>query len=164
LKSDKIISSISDSWVSNAFGKDAKYMIDLYHFDYIYLQNGIVKDDLSRFLNKVNKKFDLIITSSKKEFKSFLDDKYGYNRNNLALTGLPRFDNLLEIHKQIKREKIIIIFPTWRLYIKGTRDLITLKPIESENFINTNYFNFYNNLINNQSLVSIMQQNDYEGI
>ena len=164
LKSDKIISSISDSWVSNAFGKDAKYMIDLYHFDYIYLQNGIVKDDLSRFLNKVNKKFDLIITSSKKEFKSFLDDKYGYNRNNLALTGLPRFDNLLEIHKQIKREKIIIIFPTWRLYIKGTRDLITLKPIESENFINTKYFNFYNNLINNQSLLSIMQQNDYEGI
>ena len=47
LKTDKIISSVSEYWVNNAFDKDIKYMIDLYNFDFIYLNNGIIKDDLS---------------------------------------------------------------------------------------------------------------------
>ena len=164
LKADKIISSVSDEWVNNAFGIDEKYMIDLYYFDFIYLQNGIIKDDLSCYLNKIRKQFDLVITSSKKEYQSLLDINYGYNKKNLALTGLPRFDNLIEISNETQVEKIIIIFPTWRSYIKGTRDLITLKSIESNNFINTTYFKFYNNLINNQQLLNIMEKNEYKGI
>ena len=164
LKADKIISSVSDEWVNNAFGIDEKYMIDLYYFDFIYLQNGIIKDDLSCYLNKIRKQFDLVITSSKKEYQSLLDINYGYNKNNLALTGLPRFDNLIEINNETPVGKIIIIFPTWRSYIKGTRDLITLKSIESNNFINTTYFKFYNNLINNQQLLNIMEKNEYKGI
>lgn len=164
LKADKIISSVSELWVNNAFGKDGKYMIDLYNFDYIYLQNGIIKDDLSWHLNKKRIKFDLIITSSKKEYNSLLSINYGYNKNNLALTGLTRFDSLINIQNEILKEKIILIFPTWRAYIKGTRDLITFKSIESEHFINTTYFNFYNKLINNQQLIYIMEKNDYKGI
>jgi CDP-glycerol glycerophosphotransferase (TagB/SpsB family) len=164
LETDKIISSVSEPWVDNAFGIDGKYMINLYIFEYIYLKNGIIKDDLSWHLNKKKKNFDLIITSSKREYNSLLNINYGYEKNNLALTGLPRFDNLIEIHNRIQCEKIIIIYPTWRSYIKGTRDLITLKSIESESFINTNYFNFYNNLINNQQILDVMIQNDYTGI
>ena len=128
------------------------------------MKNGIIKDDLSWHLNKKKKNFDLIITSSKREYNSLLNINYGYEKNNLALTGLPRFDNLIEIHNRIQCEKIIIIYPTWRSYIKGTRDLITLKSIESESFINTTYFNFYNNLINNQQILDVMIQNDYTGI
>ena len=164
LNADKIITSVYENWVNNAFGNDIKYMIDLYHFDFIYLQSGIVKDDLSFYLNKIKTNFDLIITSSKKEYQSFLDMNYGYSKNNLALTGLPRFDNLIGINNKIKKKKIILIFPTWRIYIKGTRDLVTLKSIESKNFINTTYFNFYNNLINNQKLLDIMEKHDYKGI
>ena len=134
---------MSENWVNNAFGKDDKYMVDLYLFDFIYLQNGIIKDDLSHYLNRITKKFDLIITSSKKEYKSFLNRNYNYNIHDLAL---------------------IIIFPTWRLYLQGTRDLITLKPIESKSFVNTTYFFFYNNLINDQNLLNIMKENGYEGI
>ena len=128
------------------------------------MKNGIIKDDLSWHLNKKKKNFDLIITSSKREYNSLLNINYGYEKNNLALTGLPRFDNLIEIHNRIQCEKIIIIYPPWRSYIKGTRDLITLKSIDSESFINTNYFNFYNNLINNQQILDVMIQNDYTGI
>ena len=165
LKSDKIMSSVSENWVKNAFEKDAKYMVDLYNFYFIFLQNGIIKDDLSWYLNKITKKFDLIITSSRKEYRSLLHRNYGYNKYNLALTGLPRFDNLLEINNnELKKEKIIIIFPTWRKYIKGTIDLITFKSIESESFIYTTYFNFYNNLINNKQLLNIMEENDYKGV
>ena len=165
LKSDKIISSVSENWVNNAFGNDIVYMIDLYHFDFIYLQNGIIKDDLSWYLNKLKKNFDLIITSSKKEYKFLLNRKFGYNKNNLALTGLPRFDNLYKINKyKLKKEKIVVIIPTWRKYLKGIIDPTTLKTNVSEKFINTTYFEFYNNLINNEQLLHIMEKNDFKGI
>ena len=94
LKADKIISSVSDSWVSNAFGEDGKYIVDLYHFDFICLQNGIIKDDLSLYLNRIATNFDLLISSSAKEYKSFINYKYGYNYKSIVLTGLSRFDNL----------------------------------------------------------------------
>ena len=164
LKANKIISSVSESWVSNPFGEDGKYICDLFNFDFIYLQNGIIKDDLSHYLNRIKKNFYLLIASSKKELKSYLNYKYGYNENNIALTGLSRFDNLKKMSKIINKEKIILIYPTWRLYIKGTIDLVTHESIETESFKNTTYFKFYNSLINNEKLLSIMKQSQYRGI
>ena len=41
LKSDKLISSVSEFWVDNPFGEDKKYIRDLYNFEFIYIQNGI---------------------------------------------------------------------------------------------------------------------------
>ena len=164
LRSDKIISSISDSWVYNPFGEDGKYLSDLYHFDYIYLQNGIIKDDLSQYLNRIIKNFHLLITSSKKEYKSLLKSNYGYKKNNIAITGLSRFDNLEKLKNIIKKENIILICPTWRNYIKGTRDLITHESIQAESFKTTNYFNFYNSLINNEKFLNFIDNSNYKGI
>ena len=164
LKANKIITSVSDSWVYNPFNEDEKYIRDLYHFDLIYLQNGIIKDNLSGYLNKILKNFDLIITSSKKEYKSLLKNNYGYKENDIALTGLSRFDNLERNKLSIKNENIILIFPTWRYYIKGTRDLITHESIKSENFKNTNYFKFYNTLINNEKFLDFINESNYKGI
>lgn len=160
LKADKIISSVSESWVSNAFGEDGKYIVDLYHFDFIYLQNGIIKDDLSLYLNRIATNFDLLISSSAKEYKSFINYKYGYNYKSIVLTGLSRFDNLKNLQKEIQKEKIILIFPTWRMYIKGIRDLITHESIPSESFLNTTYFHFYNDLISNKELNDNMMKNE----
>ena len=164
LKADKIISSISDSWVTNPFGEDGKYICDLFNFDFIYLQNGIIKDDLSPYFNRIKKNFYLLIASSKKELNSFLNSKYGYNENNVALTGLSRFDNLKKISKKINKERIILLYPTWRLYIKGTINLVTHESIETESFRNTTYFKFYNNLINDEKLLYNMKQSHYKGI
>jgi len=164
LKADKIISSVSEAWVYNPFGEEGKYIIDLYHFEFIYLQNGVIKDDLSQNLNKIIKKFDLLITSSKKEYKSFFEYNYGYKENNIALTGLSRFDNLKKLQKDIKIENVILIFPTWRSYIRGTRNLITHESIHSDSFKKTDFFNFYNNLINDDNLLNVMEKNNYIGI
>ena len=163
-KVDKIISSISESWINNPFDDDGQYLCDLFKFDLIFLQNGIIKDDLSIFMNRVTNKFDLILTTSIREYKSLLSSNYGYDINNLMLTGLPRFDNLLKLRKDIKKEKIIIIFPTWRMNIKGIKNLITKESIKSDNFLNTTYYKFYNKLINNIFLLSSMEKNKYRGI
>jgi hypothetical protein len=84
--------------------------------------------------------FDLIITSSIQEYNSLLLMEYGYTKENLVLTGLPRFDSLFELKNKIKTEKLIIIFPTWRIYIRGVRDLLTHNSIKSDYFPNTTYF------------------------
>ena len=161
---DKIISSVAESWVINPYGEDGKYICDFYNFQYIYLNNGVIKDDISLYINKIKTNFDLIITSSYKEYKSLLNKNYGFKKRNIILTGLPRFDNLKNLEKKVNTDKIILIFPTWRMYIKGMRDLINHESIQSKSFINTNYFNFYNDLINDQLLLRKMKENNYRGI
>ena len=162
--SDKIISSISNSWVSNPFGNDYKYMRDILNFEVIFLQHGIIKDDLSKFLSRYNKKYDYFITSSKKEYKSISDPKYGYYKNEVILTGLPRYDNLHKLKDNKIKKRMIIIIPTWRMYIKGTKDLITYESIHSDTFIYTDYFKFYNDLINDKKLLFQMTKYNYTGI
>jgi len=130
LIADKIISSISNSWVINPFKEDYAYMKDLIKFDNIFLQHGIIKDDLSNYLNRYSKKYDI-------------------------------FE---KIKKNINIKKQIIIIPTWRFNIKGTIDLITYKSIYSETFTSTNYFHFYNKLINDQKLLLFMDKYNYKGI
>ena len=77
-KVDKIISSISQTWIYNPFNDNGKYICDLFKFDLIILQNSIIKDDLTLFMNSISIKFDLILSSSIKEYKSLLSPNYGY--------------------------------------------------------------------------------------
>ena len=164
LKANKIITSVSESWVDNPFGNDRKYIRDLFHFEFIFIQHGIIKDDLSKYLNRITKNFNYIITSSVKEYKSILNYKYNYNINNLKLTGLPRFDRLLKLKPKINKEKIILISPTWRMYIKGAFDSNTFESIYYHEFKLTDYFNFFNKLINDEKLLNDMKKFNYSGI
>jgi CDP-glycerol glycerophosphotransferase (TagB/SpsB family) len=130
----------------------------------IFLQHGIIKDDLSKYLNRLKKNYSLFITSTKKEYKSILSHKYGYTKKNVILTGLPRYDNLYRLSKIKKKEKLIFIAPTWRMNIKGTTKINTYESIYSDTFKFTDYFNFYNNLINEEKLIYTMKKFNYTGI
>ena len=168
LKSDKLISSVSEFWVDNPFGDDKKYIRDLYNFKFIYIQNGIIKDDLSNYLHRIKRNIDLFITSTKKEYNSILSFEYGYNKNNILLTGLPRFDELENYNKYSNNkkidDKIILIMPTWRKYIKAKRESPLYKNIYSDTFKYTKFYNFYNDLINDFRLMKMMQLYNYTGI
>ena len=164
LNSNKIISSVSDSWMTNPFGNDHKYIRDLIHFEVIYLQNRMINGDLSQSLNRINKNFSLFVTSSKKEYNFILSSNYGYNKSNIILTGFSRYDNLKELSKTINKEKMILLIPTWRNSISGTIDLVTHETIYSDNFKNTTFFKFYNEFINDQKLISVLRKYNYNGI
>ena len=164
LNSDKIISSISDEWVTNPFGEEKIYIGDLFHFDSIFIENGIIVDDLSKILDRINKNFSLFITSSKKEYNTILSSGYYYNKDNVVLTGLSKYDNLIEISRITHKEKLILIIPTWRLYITGTRDLVTFESIYSPHFKNTTFFDFYNNFINDQKILYYMEKYHFFGL
>ena len=165
LKADKIITSTSTSWVDNPFGKDRKYLIDLYHFDLIFLQHGITKDDVSNALNRLKKNYSIIITASKYEYKLFSSSKFSYTNKNIKLTGFSRFDNfIVNEPKNYKYNKILLIIPTWRNYIQGTWKPITYEGIYSNNFNKTDFFKFYNDLMNSPKLLQAMKNYNYKGI
>ena len=85
-------------------------------YKFIFLQHGIIKDDLSRWLNP--KKFAMFVTSTVAEQASIADDhtSYVYTSREAQLTGLPRFDRLIEKAKTVSQDEqnLILICPTWR--------------------------------------------------
>ena len=166
LKSDKLISSVDDLWVDNPFGGDHQYIKDLFQFIFIFLQNGIIKDDLSKNTDSLRRKIDLIISSTEREYNSLLSTNYGFNKDNIVLTGLSRYDNLYKYNKnEIKKNnRMILVMPTWRLSIKGNKDSLIYESIHSDAFKLTQFFNFYNSLINDQELIKVMKQYNYTGV
>ncbi len=164
LIADKIISSAGGDYVINAFGGDRKYMYDLYHFDYVFLQHGVTKDDISDWINKFNKDMKMIVTAGKPEQQSFCEPNYSYPPEVPVLTGFPRHDNLLRLQKVRPVEKKILIIPTWRKSIKGSYNPSTTESIYFDGFKDTAYYQFYNSLINDERLCRCMKEHGYRGV
>lgn len=157
LLAKNIISSQADECYINAFADKKVFLRDLYKFNFVFLQHGITKDDLSSWLNKNNKNIKLFITSVELEQKSILDGMYGYNKKVVKLTGFPRYDNLYD-----KKQKQIVFLPTWRENIAGAINREKSIREYNKNFKETNYFKFYNSLINDQRLLECLEKNDYK--
>lgn len=165
LKADKIISSASNFLIDNPFGVTQNYIWDLFNFDFVYIPSGIIKDDLSKYLNRYSTNIKLFVTSTQNEFNSILSKDYGYNKENIILAGLPRFDNLEQYNKLPKKDnKIILIIPTWRMEIKENKDSSIYETIYSDTFKSTKFFHFYNSLINDARLLNSMMLYNYTGI
>ncbi|MDD6467363.1 MAG: CDP-glycerol glycerophosphotransferase family protein [Erysipelotrichaceae bacterium] len=162
LISDKIISSHNDGNIVNLFGTGNHYIGDLYRFQYVFLQHGVTKDDLSTWINVNNRKIDLFVTCSMREYQSFVSGEYSYNfpKEWIQLTGLPRYDRLLE--KDVNKEKIVLLMPTWRKSLVGTMDLKTGKYGSNLNFKTTEYYQFYNQLINHPRLLNGLAEYGYQ--
>ena len=163
LIADKIISSFWDPNIYNPFGKDRIYLNDMFQFDYIYLQHTIYKNELSFNFQKINKNLKMIITASKKEYKNLISSNYGYNEDNIKLTGFSLYDNLQKIKIDKKPEKLILIFPSWRDNINGLFNYFFYNNIYSPFFKSSQYFEFYNKLINSKKLLKIMNKFNYKG-
>ncbi|MCW2759961.1 MAG: glycosyl transferase family 2 [Marmoricola sp.] len=88
-----------------------------WHFT--FLQHGVIKDDLSRWLNY--KLIDLFVTSTVPEYASIAGEHtpYPFTTKETILTGLPRFDRLVEIGQRFPVEKrdLVLLTPTWRNWL-----------------------------------------------
>ena len=167
LLSDKIISSSGNEYVINAFENDRKFLSDLYNFDYVFLQHGVTKDDLSDWVNKYNKNIKALVTAGRPEYQSFCDGDYYYTPDIPILSGFPRHDNLMRMQKALdpsEQEKKILVIPTWRKSIKGSYNPVTGESIYYDEFKNTDYFKFYNDLISDKRLCECMKKHGYKGL
>ncbi len=86
---------------------------------FTFLQHGVIKDDLSRWLNY--KKIDLFVTSTVAEHASIAGEHtaYPFTTKETVLTGLPRFDRLLEMGERfpVDQRDLVLLTPTWRQWL-----------------------------------------------
>lgn len=160
LNSEVVISSHMDDFINKPFRGRQIYLNYLLKRKYVFLQHGITKDNLSGWLSKYNNKIDLFICSAIKEYNSILLPDYMYDKNVVKLTGLPRYDNLLVNDEFL--ENIIALMPTWRTNLVG--EVITGSQDRSynSNFKDSEYFKFYNGIISNKKIQSILKKYDFE--
>lgn len=159
LLADQIISAHAEEYIVNAFDNERNYMKNLYDFQYVFLQHGLTKDDLSDWLNRFNKNIHLFVTVAKPEYQSILDGAYYYTDKQVKLTGFPRYDNLIKG----KTKKQLLILPTWRKTLALPINPKTgIRPY-NEDFVNSEFYQFYNRLIQDEKLLSCMKKNGYTG-
>lgn len=161
LFADKVISSHIDRYVIDLLEDTGGFLRDLYKFDFIFLQHGIIKDDLSSWLNKFKKNMRIFITSARKEYDSIIEGDYNLTEREVKLTGLPRYDRLeyLSSKDPVKTSRTILIMPTWRKYL--SLDLAeTGIHTYSKYFQESDFYKFYNGLITNPKLLESLQEHN----
>ncbi len=155
---DYIISSQGEIDVFNPFaGYSEAYRGKIHSGKFIFLQHGVTQNDLSNWCNKYNKNITGFITSANREYQSILDGNYFYSEAELWLTGFPRFDRLYSAP-----EKIITIMPTWRRYLFGECSRITKVWSLGANFLNSDFYLFFNGLINHPLLLEKAKELGYK--
>jgi|GEM_PF-3180564 len=155
LLSSKIISSQASDYVTNPFGERRQDFTNLFGYHFVFLQHGIIYNDLSSFLNRYKKNIDLFVTSVVPEYKSILEFEYGYDEGVVKLTGLPRYDLL-----KSKPKSKLIIAPTWRKNLAGKMNLTTATRKHNPEFIDSEYYTFYQSLINDNRIVTALKEHN----
>lgn len=157
LLSSKIISSQANDYVINAFRKKEIFFNDLKEFDFIFLQHGLTKDDLSEWLKKFDKNIKIFLTGAQEEYDSIVNGDYYYTKNEVKLTGFPRFDKLKN-----EPQKSILILPTQRRYLVEWNTNEKVHFSYNPYFKESNFFKFYNNLINDERILEVLKEKEYK--
>lgn len=118
----------------------------------VFLQHGITVSN-GIWLYYKNTKFRYFICGAKQEYE-FIKEKFGYPEENVIYTGFPRFDNL---YNNKVNEKQILIMPTWRNWLGRETNSLS----EKTNFKETDFYNNWNGLLNNNKFINFIEKNNY---
>lgn len=159
LRADALLSSSADGPVINPFGANRKWLSDLVACKFVFLQHGVIKDDLSDWLNKMSKDIALFITSAPRERESILRGAYGYGEAEVLLSGLPRHDGLLAAAATApqKSQGLVCIMPTWRKNLAGKVVEGSDNHEQLSGFEKTAFFKFYQALISDERLNDVLR-------
>lgn len=163
LIADCIISSQADEYIINPVWR-SPVLGDIYRDFYcrskfVFLQHGVIKDDLSGWLNRLNKNIDGFVCAAIPEAESIHNCDYYYDKQ-VWLTGLPRYDRLYHDEK-----KYILVMPTWRKWLmkdfnaaKSDKDAVHVM----DHIEHTEFFEFYSSLLNNKRLLDVCDKYGYK--
>ena len=148
LFAEKVISSYTnEDFINPFFEHDNRDLYaGLFTSERLFLQHGVTKDDISRFVKKYNNNLALIVTVSDLERESFLKEGYNYDEAIIPVLGFPRYDNL----KNNDAKKQILFMPTWR-QIDG-----------KDAFLRSDYYKSLNSFLNNKDLIDLLDKYSYE--
>lgn len=119
------------------------------------IQHGLSVQDLTADSNRIinnNKRYYCAAHSEMENLSKLL---YNYDKDVLRLTGIPRYDGLVN-----QDQKIILITPTWRSYIAMPAVMGSARPYNPD-FKETDYYKIYQDLLENRRLSETAKQNGY---
>ena len=115
-----------------------------------FLQHGVTalkKDDSIFGINGSSPMTSVTATSDVEQH--ILEEYWGYAPENLPVTGFARWDVLED--KSSLDEKIILVMPTWRSWLEEKTD---------EDFLASDYFRNYMEMLQDESLAECLKEND----
>ncbi|CAM2810409.1 CDP-glycerol glycerophosphotransferase family protein [Erysipelothrix tonsillarum] len=121
----------------------------------IFLQHGITLSD-AKWLYYKNTNMSMFICASKAEFK-FIEEKFGYPKDNLKLLGFSRFDTLPRQHSNNK-DMSILIMPSWRNWLIKNPDVESVSEKETKKFIESEFYKKWNQFLNDERLKYYLDQ------
>lgn len=127
--------------------------------DYVFtfLQHGVIKGDISGWLN--SKSIQVFVTSTQDEYDYVSGDSpFKFGPKEVRLTGLPRFDSLLERAAAVPEAErdLVVVMPTWRDYLVGRMKGASNDRPRIDGFGDTTYARTLSRLLRDESLASIL--------
>lgn len=140
------------------FGNELEvYFRGLFNAEITCLQHGLTIQRIAQYQNRLFDNTKLYFCVSPFERENLLHPVYGYQKEQLLMTGAPRYDGLISRDK-----RQILITPTWRRSVTaGTNSKGSMNEY-SVNFKHTEYFRLYNTLINDPRLIACAKETGYK--
>jgi len=163
LLADCIISSQGDEYIIDPFWREGPVRDIFKDFlcrnKYVFLCHGVLKDDLSSWLNRYNKKINGFICTAPREAQAVREGDYYYDEE-VWLTGMPRLDRLYH-----DEQKLIMVMPTWRKWLM--QDFNAAASDKDANRVmdgieQTEFFEFYHALLNDKRLLDECDKYGYK--
>lgn len=129
----------------------------LLNADVVCIQHGLTIQNIAQYQNKLKDNTQRYFCASKYEIKNLERPIYGYKKEELCLTGSPRYDGLVD-----REQKQVLIAPTWRRNIVITGNKMGTAKTYNPEFKHTKYFEIYNRLINDQRLLKAAKTHGYK--
>ena len=122
---------------------------DMCRYRLIFVEHGVIKDDISRWLN--TKPISLMLTTTRAEYDSIVDPQSDYrmSEKEVVLTGLPRHDRLWSMPKT---PTTLLVMPTWRKYLLDKKR----KPIAS--FAESDYVRHWRSVLQSPALRNLVEE------
>jgi len=115
---------------------------------FIFLQHGVIHDDISRWLNP--KPIRLFVTSTRQEYDYVAGDgsPYAFGTREVIRSGLPRHDRLARVARAARDERdLVVMMPTWRHYLFGKDVTSTNRKALLPDFHDTDFARSWSSLL-----------------
>ncbi len=161
LNADNVITSysINGYMLPKTIDKDdfLEYYSDICNYQRINLQHGVTYNNVISSMSRNRTGFNKIVVTNKMEEEYV--KKSGYSEKELLKVGMPRFDLLPK--KKDKIIKRILFIPTWRTGIVN-KSYDSVGNQTAEKFIESDYYQRINNLLNNEKLNKLIESGEIE--
>ena len=156
LQSSKLFVSFSSFSIYSPF-KNLSWYMDLLHFEFVYLQHGILHASLQRMYAKEFTQIDKFVISSDFE-KQNLIENYDYSEDDFIVSGMPR----MSIHQEeVQAKNKILLAPSWRQYLIGLL-VNNRRALKTEEFLASDFFKEMNDFLHSSQLQEVLEKNSLE--